>query len=503
MGDSCENSASSPVPAAACSAPCCSDGNPCSSSSVTPTVSGSLPQGFPAFRSMMTLPTSTPNPELPTSSPPAFPVSRSHRPGSGSEPPTSVTDGHTPFAYYEKAEHHFSSARMCLDFSAQATSEPYSETWPKQGSMRSGACWEQTTSVPHIDASGCGYWPTATAQVRECNEEQWAQRRVDQGGTLRSTYLQDAVKYQVEARGHSTPQTWPTPAAVEPQWSREAPDRCVDKDGNPPAHHQERWYHPETHQIVQRSLANVVTWATPCRRDTMTHADLSGLEENAHLSRQAIKRLGETSGSLNPTWVGPLMGWPMNWEDSETPHGRELLRWLVSFRLSHMLYLTHGETNHRTAEEMRAMRSPDDSSPDAEWASGGHGDLPQEEVLFSLLCELKTALDEEADLSLACEEVDRDGMRSLRERDESSGTPHRWGPVPQPAGEHPDLVHHLSPLSPRYGAEAWKDGSWEAGIPRVATGVAHRVDRLRALGNGQVPQTMAAAWTVLARRAGL
>lgn len=40
-------------------------------------------------------------------------------------------------------------------------------------------------------------------------------------------------------------------------------------------------------------------------------------------------------------------------------------------------------------------------------------------------------------------------------------------------------------------------------VGRVANGVASRVDRLRALGNGQCPQTMAAAFTIMARGAGL
>lgn len=40
-------------------------------------------------------------------------------------------------------------------------------------------------------------------------------------------------------------------------------------------------------------------------------------------------------------------------------------------------------------------------------------------------------------------------------------------------------------------------------IPRVAVGVPERVNRLRSLGNGQVPLTMAAAFVILARRAGV
>jgi DNA (cytosine-5)-methyltransferase 1 len=33
----------------------------------------------------------------------------------------------------------------------------------------------------------------------------------------------------------------------------------------------------------------------------------------------------------------------------------------------------------------------------------------------------------------------------------------------------------------------WTDGTWEAGIPRLATGVPDRVGRLKALGNAVVP----------------
>ena len=34
-------------------------------------------------------------------------------------------------------------------------------------------------------------------------------------------------------------------------------------------------------------------------------------------------------------------------------------------------------------------------------------------------------------------------------------------------------------------------------IPRVATGIKHRVGRLKAIGNGQVPQVAAMAWNIL------
>ena len=63
--------------------------------------------------------------------------------------------------------------------------------------------------------------------------------------------------------------------------------------------------------------------------------------------------------------------------------------------------------------------------------------------------------------------------------------------------------HHQGSFEPGLGrgfdgAESWLNGSWELGIPRVNTeAVDNRVDRLRLLGNGVVPQTAAKAWLAL------
>ena len=49
----------------------------------------------------------------------------------------------------------------------------------------------------------------------------------------------------------------------------------------------------------------------------------------------------------------------------------------------------------------------------------------------------------------------------------------------------------------RIFSEGWETGRWEDAIPRVAQGVTDRVDRLRAIGNGQVPAVAALAWETL------
>lgn len=49
----------------------------------------------------------------------------------------------------------------------------------------------------------------------------------------------------------------------------------------------------------------------------------------------------------------------------------------------------------------------------------------------------------------------------------------------------------------------WRDWSVDPAdedeIPRVATGIKHRVGRLKAIGNGQVPQVAAMAWRILSK----
>src|SRR5690606_29052134 len=45
-------------------------------------------------------------------------------------------------------------------------------------------------------------------------------------------------------------------------------------------------------------------------------------------------------------------------------------------------------------------------------------------------------------------------------------------------------------------AHPWHD-RWEEGTPRVANGIPNRADRLRCIGNGQVPQAMRLAWELL------
>lgn len=66
--------------------------------------------------------------------------------------------------------------------------------------------------------------------------------------------------------------------------------------------------------------------------------------------------------------------------------------------------------------------------------------------------------------------------------------------------EEQRLPISLHPQHPTAGRCSW--WSSEPAVGRVAHGVAHRVDRIRALGNGQVPAVARLAWEILSKRCG-
>ena len=49
--------------------------------------------------------------------------------------------------------------------------DEFSETWPRWGMMRNGACWDATTLVDLTSAKGSGSWPTPTkSDAKRCHD---------------------------------------------------------------------------------------------------------------------------------------------------------------------------------------------------------------------------------------------------------------------------------------------------------------------------------------------
>lgn len=82
------------------------------------------------------------------------------------------------------------------------------------------------------------------------------------------------------------------------------------------------------------------------------------------------------------------------------------------------------------------------------------------------------------------------------------GWPRFWTDLsPLPMGEMESWLKGFSSeiKGNRYGKTAWSSGDWENGIARVVNKMTSRSDRIKALGNGQVPKTAATAFSILNR----
>ena len=147
--------------------------------------------------------------------------------------------------------------------------------------------------------------------------------------------------------------------------------------------------------------------------------------------------------------------------------------------------MSHAESI-RSSEVLRDVWS--NNVAQALWrASGGLERLQKAEVLFAFVREYEAGANE-ARLLVAGAEASEGFLRSLRFRGWSAGTSHRSGPGKQPTRQHSDAMQAMPRLLARDSKADWGTYSWEDAVPRVASKVPSRVDRLKCLGNAVVPQ---------------
>jgi hypothetical protein len=328
--------------------------------------------------------------------------------------------------------------------------------------MQNGVCWGLTTLGRRTEGNGCGYLPTPQASdatvgavLNEKTDIYFLKsgmpRKVSNQGVDGSIGLARMVKM------------WPTPKG-----SPSGPDFArMNRDGS-----------------GGDDLATAVAknFPTPKQRDWKgktqrgTHAQMDGL----------CNTLDVTGGQLNPTWVELLMGWPKDWTCLNPISHIQYLQWLMGG-------IENEET--RRSETMRMLRIGN-VAEEVSRTIGRLVGIPEAAVLLSQLCEHEKRFDE-ARIFMACAETLEEEMRSVRIQQGVTGAPSGSEYQKQRTGEYSDVMQTLSRLLAHYGETHWKDGSWENGIPRVAAGVASRVDRLKAIGNGQVPSVVATAWRIL------
>jgi len=206
-------------------------------------------------------------------------------------------------------------------------------------------------------------------------------------------------------------------------------------------------------------------WPTPCSTDYKGSGKTGELRDRLDyaVERGATKSKtyseAPTSGQLNPDWVEWLMNWPIKWSDLNGFNKQEFQRWQEA-----------SAEAIQSAGQMRTMwwdsdpsQTPLGQQPVEQPKQKHSNSLP--EMSWDAPCERKMERPQQgSDLSL------------LRKDFHIQET------------ERKDLQQRMREQTCLDEAEI---------VPRVSKSVVARVDRLKAIGNGQVPLCAATAWRIL------
>ena len=206
-----------------------------------------------------------------------------------------------PFAWYDRATRSWRTWQRCLD----GEWELWRETWPRSGMTRNGIAYQLPPLAPLTDETEYGSWPTPTV-IDATMRATWKQGQKGRHGTQLAHIANNG-------RIHLGPKNWPTPTSRD--WKDGSAKACANVPAN--------------------GLLGRVVHQFPTPVSKSEKGGRMGLDGGAHARAKLVAEHGEqamkelTGGSLNPTWVEWLMGYPLEWTalpDSEMPSSRKSSR---------------------------------------------------------------------------------------------------------------------------------------------------------------------------------
>ncbi len=233
----------------------------------------------------------------------AFPASHTPSLVDVADLPTSGTSGPSSpesFASLDPDGSWRKTCQGCSQVTLDGSLERFSETWPRAGMTRNGTAYRRQPLAPLTDGteSGSSLIPTATTQdhfsarVTANRKKVWTSHP--------GTTLLDYARL------------WPTPQAFDAVSHVRTPEalaRAKTKGGS-------------------NNLREVVhLWSSPTVRDANTLKKVMRGRGSSDKGNELIQPLPvQVGGTLNPTWVEWLMGYPTEWTVCEDWVTRSSLR---------------------------------------------------------------------------------------------------------------------------------------------------------------------------------
>ena len=345
------NSHSSPEAAAGClEHSTCLDGGQSDTSSTTRTVKRSLKRGLQtAFCTMRQSSGTFENlsaadapkriAEWLTLSAQDSRVSRSASPENNAAPTTSETCGlqlSSAFAWFDRD---FACWKTCQGCLVADISDEFSETWPRAGMTRDGACYQQPKWERGINETGCGLWPTPRAMsFHESHQPGLSTLDIRLRGLYpeKNRYwptstVQDSANNAGPSQHHRNSKPlnvavlYPTPTAGEHTQNKSRGENAQLRPTLVGMARYDKWPTPKASANENRQ-----TKPTPSQL-----AGKHGLNLACEVNR-AVQPTGKQIRPtlLNPDWVEWLMGWPVGWTGLE-PLAMDRFHWWLR---SHGVY---------------------------------------------------------------------------------------------------------------------------------------------------------------------
>ena len=226
----------------------------------------------------------------------------------------------------------------------------------------------------------------------------------------------------------------------------------------------------------------VAMWPTP----TAHLAKETGAESEYNRNEPSIaSRLFDSPDDrngmvLNPDWTELLMGWVKGWS-SLAPLSKENMDAFIK------------ANNGKALQDVRC----NDGQETVRETVGGCECIPPPKSLQYKLCEHESG-SKETCLTIESKEVSEQGMRSLSVECEACHSSLRPESIQQRSNEPANALQEMPRQTPFYGKASWLNGSWEIGTPRAIKPKPNYKNRLKAIGNGQVPLCVVKAWELLA-----
>lgn len=409
---------------------------------------------------------------------PVSPASRGAPPAKATASQTNGGSGPTFGTVFASWDQGSSSWRTCRPSLLEGASDSYSETWPISGSMRSGTCFAQPTSVPPIVARGCSFWPTTS----EADARSSGRHTTTTGVMHPGTSLTDAMRQ------------WPTPLGSD----------------------SEQRGHNGTKKAGRVLSVEAHLWATPLKRDyrsglgTQKRVGTPALNEQVALwptptamdSEQAGGK-GATGTTRGPSLHRAMDDWPTPTAEpygssqngingvggtherpsANTPSLERLSR---SF-LPGLLTETDGDASwpsDPTSRQPSLWKTPHGfANTDQYGRTGGGGGEFHKQAMAAAENLWPTPRAQEDGSSL---EAQQSRIRKLDAKSTTGGPHHKPTGLTQAVEQSTGVKAKLNP----------QFVEWLMGLPIGWTGS-------EACGNGVVPLAVAYAFVTLATRAGL